>query len=89
MNTETLELEEVKTINTNLRSLLIYNDDVNSFEFVIETLVEVCGHDVVQAEQCTWLIHHKGKCDVKRGTYEYLKPLNSELQNRGLSSVIE
>jgi ATP-dependent Clp protease adaptor protein ClpS len=88
-DTEVLEQEEVKTKKENMRSLLLYNDEVNTFDFVIESLVEVCGHDVIQAEQCTFLIHYKGKCEVKLGTYKSLKPLNTELQNRGLSSVIE
>jgi ATP-dependent Clp protease adaptor protein ClpS len=71
------------------RSLIIYNDDVNTFDFVIESLVDVCGHDLLQAEQCTFIIHFNGKCEVKRGSFEDLKPLKDELINRTLSAVIE
>jgi ATP-dependent Clp protease adaptor protein ClpS len=82
-------LVELKTKKADKRVLVIYNDDVNTFEFVIETLIEVCGHDMLQAEQCTLIIHYKGKCDVKIGSYSSLKPLKDELLDRGLSAVIE
>lgn len=71
------------------RSLIIYNDDFNTFDFVIETLVEVCGHDLLQAEQCTLIIHFNGKCEVKRGSFEKLKPIKDQLIERTLSAVIE
>ena len=51
-----------------IRSLVVFNDEVNSFDHVIRTLIEVCGHELAQAEQCTLLIHHKGKCSVKLGS---------------------
>ena len=88
-DTETLELTDKKLQTAKPHSLLIYNDDVNTFDFVIDSLVEVCGHDEIQAEQCTLLIHSKGKCDVKLGTFKQLNPLKDELLNRGLSAVIE
>ena len=69
--------------------LVLYNDDVNSFEFVIETLIEICGHDTLQAEQCAYITHYNGKCDVKKGTYFSLKPLKDQLITKGLSVVIE
>lgn len=71
------------------RKLVVKNDDVNSFEWVIVCLVEVCKHSVVQAEQCTYIIHHKGKCSVKSGTLDELKPMKDALVERGLSAVIE
>jgi ATP-dependent Clp protease adaptor protein ClpS len=71
------------------RSLIIYNDDYNTFDFVIESLVDVCGHDLLQAEQCTFIIHFNGKCEVKRGSFEDLKPLKDALIDRTLSAVIE
>lgn len=70
-------------------SLILYNDDVNTFNFVIETLMEVCNHDLVQAEQCTILVHYKGKCDVMSGSYEELKPPCEEMLRRKLSAKIE
>jgi len=69
--------------------LIIYNDDYNSFDFVIETLQKICKHEPEQAEQCTWIIHFKGKCSVKRGSYETLEPLCTALLDRGLSAEIE
>jgi ATP-dependent Clp protease adaptor protein ClpS len=69
--------------------LVLYNDDVNSFEFVIETLIEVCGHQPEQAEQCALITHTKGKCDIKKGPFSTLKPIKEILILRGLSAVIE
>jgi ATP-dependent Clp protease adaptor protein ClpS len=69
--------------------LIIYNDDVNTFEFVIESLIEICKHNSIQAEQCTWIIHHNGKCAVKRGGVEKLKPMAEAFLNRGISAKIE
>lgn len=69
--------------------LIIYNDDVHTFAFVIETLVEVCNHEYLQAVQCTHLIHHKGKCGVKRGSFDELKPKCEALLDKGLSATIE
>jgi Uncharacterized conserved protein len=69
--------------------LVLYNDDVNTFDFVIESLIEVCRHDRLQAEQCTLLVHYKGKCTVKEGSFSVLRPMCEALLDRGLSSVIE
>jgi ATP-dependent Clp protease adaptor protein ClpS len=69
--------------------LLLHNDDINTFDFVIESLVEVCKHDSEQAEQCAYITHYKGKCDVKVGSYDYLKPMRNNLISRGLSVTIE
>lgn len=68
--------------------LILHNDDVNTFDFVISSLIEVCGHTPEQAEQCTWLVHFKGKCEVKSGEFDFLKPMCLELLNRGLSAEI-
>lgn len=68
--------------------LILFNDDVNSFDFVIESLVEVCDHDLVQAEQCALIAHFNGKCGVKSGTFSELTPLNNELNSRGISTVL-
>jgi ATP-dependent Clp protease adaptor protein ClpS len=71
------------------RSLVLHNDDVNSFEFVIETLIEVCNHDPYQAEQCALIAHMKGKCEAKSGSFKALKPLSVEMTQRGLTVSIE
>tara|TARA_B110000285_G_C14612935_1_gene375739 strand:+ start:227 stop:508 length:282 start_codon:yes stop_codon:yes gene_type:complete len=71
------------------KDLIVYNDDYNTFDHVIDSLVKVCKHEAIQAEQCTWLIHHKGKCQVKRGEYETLEPLCTALLDRGISAEIE
>lgn len=69
--------------------LILYNDDHNTFDFVIESLVKVCKHEMIQAEQCTYLVHYKGKCAVKHGEYEKLEPMCTALLDRGLSAKIE
>ena len=69
--------------------LILFNDDVNSFTYVIESLIEVCKHNIEQAEQCTYIAHFKGKCDVKRGSIEELKPYKYGLIDKGLTVSIE
>lgn len=71
-----------------LRDLMVYNDDYNTFDHVIETLIRVCKHEVHQAEQCTHLIHFKGKCCVKKGTYEELKPMRTGITDAGIDAKI-
>jgi len=74
---------------TNLRELTLFNDDINSFEFVIQCLIEICEHEHEQAEQCALVAHFKGKCNVKTGGFIELKPLLDELRLRGLTVSIE
>lgn len=69
--------------------LILYNDDVNTFDYVIDTLVQVCHHTFEQAEQCAIIVHFKGKCDVKLGSYEVLVPYCIGLLDAGLSAEIE
>jgi ATP-dependent Clp protease adaptor protein ClpS len=88
-NTETEYEEDVLTLTEETKKIILYNDEVNSFEFVIETLIDVCEHEPEQATQCTYIVHYKGKCDVKNGEYDKLKPICSELLRRGLSAEIE
>lgn len=71
------------------KDLIVFNDDVNTFDHVIESLIKVCEHEPTQAEQCTWIIHYKGKCQVKRGEYEKLEPMCTALLDRGLSAEIQ
>jgi len=73
---------------TSRKELILFNDDVNSFDFVIESLVEVCDHDPVQAEQCALVAHFKGKCGIKTGSIIELSPMNTELNNRGISTIL-
>ncbi len=72
-----------------LKDLIVYNDDVNSFDYVIESLIKVCKHDNLQAEQCTWMVHYKGKCQVKRGEYSELEPQCTALLDLGITAEIE
>jgi len=87
--TETLSLEDILTDVEKERTLILFNDDANTFDYVIDSLVEVCDHDVVQAEQCAYLVHYTGKCEVKNGSFEQLQPKRIELSRRGLSVAIQ
>jgi len=73
---------------TDRMELILFNDDINSFDYVIESLIEVCDHDPEQAEQCAITAHYKGKCGIKSGTISELTPMNNELNNRGISTVM-
>lgn len=75
--------EEVKN-----NEIVLYNDDVNTFDHVIETLIYACDHTPLQAEQCAWIVHYKGKCTVKTGVYEELEPRCTMLLEAGLSAEI-
>jgi ATP-dependent Clp protease adaptor protein ClpS len=70
-------------------SLIVWNDEVNSFDWVIQTLIEVCKHTTEQAEQCAMIIHTQGKYGVKRGSYEDLKPMCDAITERGIGATIE
>jgi len=72
-----------------VRHLVLYNDDYNTFDWVIRCLVEVCGHSLQQAEQLTYLVHFKGKATVKTGELSVLVPMKEALVDRGLSAVIQ
>ena len=69
--------------------LILHNDDIHTFDYVIESLISICKMDTVQAEQCTFLVHYKGKCDLKKGSADCLKPLKDGLIERGLNATIE
>ena len=83
--TDNIVLEEL----IDQKDLIVFNDDVNSFDHVIATLIKICKHTEIQAEQCTWIIHYKGKCQVKRGVFEKLEPICTALLDRGLSAEIQ
>ena len=74
--------------NSKERSLFLFNDDYHTFDYVIDALIEICNHDLSQAEQCTMLIHYKGKCDVKKGSFSYLRPLKNALVQKDLKATI-
>ncbi len=81
---ELLLEEEVKSQN----EIVLYNDDVNTFDHVIDTLINACDHTSEQAEQCSLIVHYNGKCTVKTGDYDDLKPRCSKLLEAGLSAEI-
>lgn len=85
---EVLELEDTDTGDTSLKDLVVFNDDINTFDHVIRTLIEVCEHTHEQAEQCTLIIHYKGKCAVKKGTFEHLAPMRNAICDRGISAEV-
>ena len=82
-----LEVEE-QVVEEDLCDLVVFNDDVNTFEHVINTLVKVCKHSVEQAEQCTLLIHYKGKCVVKHGSFAELRPMCEGILDAGITATI-
>ena len=93
MSTETETMEDagvdVLTDFEKSYQILVWNDEVNTFQWVIETLIEVCGHSEEQAEQCAMLIHTKGKYGVKNGSYEILKPQCDAITERGIGATLE
>jgi ATP-dependent Clp protease adaptor protein ClpS len=91
MSTREKIQEEVAVLEdiSNNNEIVLYNDDVNTFDHVIDTLIRVCDHTNEQAEQCAILVHYKGKCTVKTGSYDELKPQCSSLLEAGLSAEIE
>ncbi len=83
---EEVLVEEQLGVN---HEIVLYNDDVNTFDHVIDTLIKVCKHTSEQAEQCAILVHYKGRCTVKTGSFDELKPLCTQLLEAGLSAEIE
>lgn len=82
------EITEIDSALSNQNEIVIYNDDVNTFDHVIDTLIRVCSHTAEQAEQCSLIIHYNGKCTVKTGEISELKPQCSALLEAGLSAEI-
>lgn len=81
------EIAVLEQVSVN-HEIILYNDDVNTFDHVIDTLIRVCQHDELQAEQCAILVHYKGQCAVKTGSFDELKPQCSALLDAGLSAEI-
>ncbi len=76
-------------LNADINKIILFNDDFNTFDFVIDSLIDVCNHEPEQAEQCALITHYKGKCAVKSGTLYELKPIYTELSNRNLTVDIK
>ncbi|MCE2496836.1 MAG: ATP-dependent Clp protease adaptor ClpS [Flavobacteriales bacterium] len=89
MQVDVEELVELKEKVVKDRELVLHNDEVNTFDHVIECLISICGHDVLQAEQCTMIVHYNGKCTVKTAEFEKLKPMWSGLVEQGLHAEIQ
>ena len=81
------ETDVLEAVDTN-NEIVLFNDDVNTFDHVIDTLIRVCKHTSEQAEQCAILVHYKGKCIVKNGSYDQLEPQCTQLLEAGLSAEI-
>ncbi len=83
------DVELLEEINpSDVYELVVFNDDVNTFEHVINSLIKVCSHTPEQAEQCTLIIHYKGNCAVKRGSFDELKPMRQGICDKGISAEI-
>ena len=80
---------DTDTLTTDQYSLIVWNDEVNTFDWVIETLMEICGHTLEQAEQCAMFIHYKGKYAVNKGDYDTLKPMCNSITERGIGATVE
>jgi ATP-dependent Clp protease adaptor protein ClpS len=89
MKEKTLHKDDKLQSGNGSATLVLYNDDINTFDHVIKSLVEVCGHDSVQAEQCAMIVHFKGSCDVKIGMIEVLNAMSRSLNLKGLNSKVE
>ena len=79
----------VDEVEVTTSSLIVHNDEVNTFDWVIQALIDVCKHTTEQAEQCSYLIHYKGKYAVKHGSLSTLKPMKDAITERGISATIE
>ena len=90
MSTKEKIQEEVDVLEkeVNQHEIVLFNDDVNTFDHVIDSLIDVCDHTLEQAEQCSILVHYKGKCTVKTGEYKDLEPRCSKLLQLGLSAEL-
>ncbi|MDC1218126.1 ATP-dependent Clp protease adaptor ClpS [Flavobacteriaceae bacterium] len=87
-NTKPKEDFEVSTLIDNEHEIILYNDDVNTFDHVIECLITICSHSALQAEQCAYLVHYSGRCAVKSGSLDELVPMCSALLEEGLSAEV-
>jgi len=86
---QTEESTDTDVLTDKLHNLIVWNDNVNTFDWVIASLVDICGHELLQAEQCALIIHHNGKCGVKKGTFDELLPQAEGLIDRGIHATID
>jgi ATP-dependent Clp protease adaptor protein ClpS len=86
---EHFSYEEEIMGGNNVNFLTLHNDDEHTFDFVIDTLINVCKHDFLQAEQCAYIVHFKGKCEIKKGSLDRLQPMKNKLLSKGLQATIE
>ena len=84
---EEVEVKERVKVDAE-HELILYDDDFNTFDFVIESLIKVCKHELIQAEQCTFIVHYNGKCAVKRGDRDILRSMRTALTDRGLTAEV-
>jgi ATP-dependent Clp protease adaptor protein ClpS len=89
MKEKTLHREDKQNTGGEKYTLILFNDEVNTFDHVIKSLVEVCGHDSVQAEQCALIVHLKGSCEIKSGVREVLLAMSRSLNVKGLNSQVK
>ena len=82
------EITEVSTLAEREHEIILYNDEVNTFDHVIECLINICEHTSLQAEQCAYLVHYSGRCAVKSGSLDELVPKCSALLEEGLSAEV-
>ena len=88
MKEKTLHKDDKLKSGEEKNSLMLFNDEINTFDHVIKSLVEICGHDTVQAEQCALIVHLKGSCEIKSGTREVLLAMSRSLNAKGLNSKV-
>ena len=83
------ESEETDVLEDKYHNLIVWNDDVNTFDWVISSLIDICEHSPEQAEQCALLVHYKGKCGVKKGSFDDLRPKAEALIDRGIHATVD
>ena len=87
-NVKPKEIEDISILESREHEIILYNDDVNTFDHVIDCLVKICEHTYIQAEQCAYIVHYSGKCVVKTGLLEELVPKCTALLEAGLSAEV-
>jgi ATP-dependent Clp protease adaptor protein ClpS len=83
------ESDDTDVLEDRGHNLIVWNDDVNTFDWVISSLVDICEHTPEQAEQCALLVHYKGKCGVKKGSFDDLRPKAEALIDRGIQATVD
>ncbi len=83
------EQENNEVLEDQYHNLIVWNDDINTFDWVIQSLMDICAHTPEQAEQCALLVHYKGKCGVKKGSFDELRPQAEALIDRGIQATVD